>query len=275
MMSSLLRNLPPFKGKSRLARLLLNDEVKCAKNIMINGKYDCSYFLPNVVENVGFDILVNGVYEQETYALLNSLIPERGCFIDVGGNIGAVTVPLCKNRPDIIALTIEAAPWIFPYLKRNVSDNGIKNVRLFNNAVYDQDDLVLDFFSPAEKFGKGSLAAIFTNEPEKVVTKTLDTLVSEHNIINVDVIKVDVEGFEYFVFKGAQGLLGREHRPTVLFEFVDWAEGNANGLVPGSAQQHLLDLGYQLFVLEGGNKRIRIGSPVITGSYNILAQSNP
>jgi FkbM family methyltransferase len=272
MLSKLLRDMPPFRGKTRLAHFLLGSEVKNRKDIVIRGKFDCSYFVPNVVENVGFDILINGIYEEQTHTLLNDLIPQGGSFLDIGGNIGSITVPLCKKRPDIMAIAVEAAPWIFPYLERNIRDNEIPNVKLANNAIYDQDGLEMDFYSPADKFGKGSLASVFTNKSEKVVSKTLDTLVKEHGIATVDVVKVDVEGFEYFVFKGGQRLLSGEHRPTVFFEFVDWAERNAQGLAAGTAQQYMLDIGYDLYIITEKNARVKIESPVINGSHNILAQ---
>ena len=50
----------------------------------------------------------------------------------------------------------------------------------------------------------GSLAAQFDADPIPVLTHTLDYLVGEQMIERVDVIKVDVEGFEAAVFQGAE-----------------------------------------------------------------------
>ena len=64
------RKLPLFKGKSKLARLLFKKNIRKAKDVWVRGKYGCKYLLPNLVENVSFDIYVNGIYEQDTLEFL-------------------------------------------------------------------------------------------------------------------------------------------------------------------------------------------------------------
>ena len=71
-------------------------------------------------------------------------------------------------------------------------------------ALFDSDDKELNFFSFFDKFGKGSLSPVFTKQKVKVKSRRLDTLVQELDLEKVDVIKIDVEGFEYYVFKGAE-----------------------------------------------------------------------
>lgn len=121
----------------------------------MTGKYGCKYLLPNIIENIGFDIFINGQYEPEVHSLLLRLIPKNGSFLDLGANIGSIIVPLCKQREDIVAVGVEAAPWIFKYLQENIFRNDLKNVRLVNNALFNEDDRDLDFFSPADTFGEG------------------------------------------------------------------------------------------------------------------------
>jgi len=252
-----------------MAKVLFASYIKKSSDIVVRGKFDCGYLLPNLVETVAFDIFVNGIYEPKTFNLLNEIIPPNGYFIDIGANIGAITLPLCKTRPDISVMAIEAAPWIHAYLERNVLDNSVSNVSLINCALFDQDMLEMDFYSPQDKFGKGSLSNAFTNDAIKVKTRTLDSLLQEGNHQRVDVIKVDVEGFEYFVFKGAKELLSKTNGPMIYFEFADWAEKNA-GLTPGAAQEILLDYGYTLYLVEN-NRRKKIEGFLKKGFFNILA----
>jgi FkbM family methyltransferase len=270
MMDWLFRKLPLFKGKERLARLLLKKAIRTKTDILIEGRFNCSYYLPNIVENVGFEIFINGEYEIEIQQLLFKLVPENGCFLDLGANIGSILIPLCKRRPDITAVAVEAAPWIFHYLEKNVLLNNLDNVQLFNNALFDEDNRELDFFSPRDKFGKGSLSPVFTKEAVKVKTKKIDTLIKDLTIKKVDVIKIDVEGFEYFVFKGAQELLEGTNAPVIIFEFVDWAEKHAMDLKPGAAQQLLKENGYQLYKING-NQFIPLENIAESGSSNMIA----
>jgi FkbM family methyltransferase len=269
-MFSMFRNVADFRGKRRLVKSLLGDKIGVLRDIEVNGKFGCSYLLPNLKENVGFDIFVNGIYEEGSYNILKRLLPENGFFLDIGGNIGAITIPICKTRPDIRAVAIEAAPWIYSYLERNVDNNGLRNVKLLNYAVYDKSDIEVDFYCPTDVYGKGSMAAVFTSQSVKVRTVTIDTLPQLAGGRDFDVIKVDVEGFEYFVFKGGEEMLRKNDAPMVFFEFIDWAESSANGLEPGAAQRVLRDYGYRLHILDGG-KWIEYSDIKEKGSFDILA----
>lgn len=266
----LVQRFPHFVGKNFLVRRLYKEEIDNGTELRVEGKFGCTYYLPNIVETVGFEIFSNGIYEPETIDILSGLLPENGKFIDIGGNIGSISIPLCKNRPDIKALAIEAAPWVFDYLQRNLLLNGLKNIKIFNSAMFDKDNLELDFFSPHDKFGKGSLASVFTSDAVKVKTLTLDSLVRENDFIDVDVIKVDVEGFEQSVFAGASNLLSKAGAPAIFFEFVDWAEQSA-GFKAGDAQRALKVYGYKLFKLDSG-KFIEYSDILTVGYYNIMAR---
>jgi len=256
-----------------LARMLLANAVENRTDVEVKGKYNSSYILPNIKENVGFDIFINGAYEPDVQDLICKLLPKNGCLLDLGANIGSIIVPVAMRRPDILAIGVEAAPWIFAYLKENVFRNHLQNVKLVNKALFDQDDVELDFFSPHDKYGKGSLSPVFTQDAITIETKKVDTLVKELDIEKVDLIKIDVEGFEYFVFKGAANLLQRPNAPVVIFEFVDWAEKRAMGLQAGDAQRLLMDMGYQLYEISG-TRLNRIETYSTEGASNFLASKN-
>jgi FkbM family methyltransferase len=270
MIDKFFRKLPLFKGKERLARFFFKNRIQYERNITVKGKYRCQYILPNIGENVGFEIYINGQYESNIQDLLVKLIPKNGVFLDLGANIGSILIPVCKRRPDIKAVAIEAAPWLFSYLERNVEINKLANSKLLSFALFDRDNCEMDFFSPEDKFGKGSLSPVFTASGVKVNTKKIDTVLAEMQLVGVDVIKIDVEGFEYFVFKGAEKLLQQIHAPIIVFEFVDWAEKRAMGLEPGTAQQYLVDNGYQLYAIKGG-KVEKIEKPFVSGACNLIA----
>ena len=271
---TLFRKLPPFKGKERLARLLMAGAIKNKTDVEVTGRHGCSYLLPNIIENVGFDIFINGDYEPPIQDLIFRLLPQHGCFLDLGANIGSIIVPAATRRPDIQAVGVEAAAWIFTYLNKNVEKNKLSNIRLVNKALFDADDQELDFFSPHDKYGKGSLSPVFTSDAVKVKTIRVDTLVKSLGIEKVDLIKIDVEGFEYFVFKGAAALLKSPDAPLIIFEFVDWAEKRAMNLQPGAAQQLLVENGYTLYEIRD-HDLIKMDKVLTSGSYNLLASRHP
>ena len=229
-----------------MAKLLLGNSIAEKKDVLIKGKYGCEYVLPNLLENISFEIFINGIYEEATSDYFARRLPKNGVFLDLGANIGTITIPLRRKRQDARIVCVEAAPWLFGYLQNNLTRNKFTDVTAINKALYFKDNETLDFYSPDEKFGKGSLSPVFTKEGVKVTTITLDTLVKEAGLPGVDIIKIDVEGYEYHVFQGGSALLSGPNAPDILFEFADWAEELA-GLKKASAQMILKNYGYSLF----------------------------
>lgn len=114
------------------------------------------------------------------------------------------------------------------------------------------------------------MSAVFTDEAEEIETVTLDTLLNKQAIKSADFIKIDVEGYEYYAFKGGENLLRKSDAPDILFEFVDWAESQARDLKPGDAQILLMDYGYMLYKFEQGKP---VGKPLaksITEGWQLL-----
>lgn len=264
---SFLRLLPNFRGKSRIAKFL--SSKKDFQNVLIKGKHGCLYRLPNTTENLGFEIAINGIYEDETINFIKDTIAANGLFLDIGANIGAITIPIARLRPDVKIFSVEAAPRMFSYLTNNVQLNSFENVTLINKAIADEEGKIVNFYTPHIKFGKGSIVKAFASEESKVETTTIDSIASG-NKLKVDFIKIDIEGFEWLAFKGGHQILTAMNAPDILFEFVDWAE---NILEPnaGRAQQLLLNYGYKLFLLEDGVLTKAVTTPIVTGAFLIFA----
>ena len=91
-MNTIFRNLPIFSGKERLAKFVFKREIAEKKDFWISGKFGCEYLVPNIKENVGFEIFINGIYEQDTSDFIISRLPSNGVFLDLGANIGAITL---------------------------------------------------------------------------------------------------------------------------------------------------------------------------------------
>lgn len=271
LLNNILRRLPDFKGKQRLVRLLFRKHISGLKNIIVNGDNNLKYKLPNAIENIGFEIFINGIYEKETSGFISSRIPANGIYMDVGANIGSIALPVCVKRKDITAVCIEASHRVFEYLEFNCKLNKIANVVLINNAIADKDKLQVEFISPIEQFGKGQISSYVTDDSESIATLTIDSLLKQINIEKVDFIKVDIQGYEYYAFKGAGDLLSKATAPDILFEFEDWAEESVKDIIPGDAQQVLFDFGFKLFKIMNNGRFIPFTKPLRKGSVMIFA----
>ena len=244
-----LRALPPgLPGKHRLARRLLGrlGEVTDAR---VQDRWGSTYTAPDLTESIAFSLLIDGVYEPATLAFIRGRLGRGSVFVDVGANIGVFSLPAARQvGPEGRVLGVEASSIVFGYLERNVRANGARNVRLHQCAVTDGRVSPVAFYdAPRSKFGMGSMADRFGGPPTAVHARRLDDLVAEEAIPRVDVLKVDVEGFEAAVFRGATRLLNGPLPPVVVFEFCDWAERSAPGEGVGAAQRLLLGWGYHLW----------------------------
>ncbi|MGH9878810.1 MAG: FkbM family methyltransferase [Nitrososphaerales archaeon] len=219
---------------------------------MVNGRDGITFLVPSLRESIGFYLLVDGVYEAKASNFVLERLKPGMVFIDIGANIGVFTLPAARKvGPTGCVIAIEPSPRVFPSLEQNLALNGLSNVRLIQCAAFNSDNQTVPFYeAPVDQFGMGSLGAQFDANPIPVLTHTLDYILSEQMIEQVDVIKVDVEGFEAAVFQGAEKILTGNKPPIVVFEFCDWAEGRVPGGQRGAAQKALKDWGYRIWRLE-------------------------
>ena len=140
-----------------------------------------------------------------------------GVVIDIGANGGMHSIPLAKLNKKVIA--IEPEPKNFEILKKNISLNHLKNITPLRVACSDKDGksyLYLDDESA------GGHTIVLENTARKkrkaeIETVKLDTIIKKFKIDRVSLIKVDVEGAESLVLKGAIKTIKKDH-PKIVFE---------------------------------------------------------
>jgi FkbM family methyltransferase len=265
-----VRVLPNFKGKQRFIRYFIKKYISEKNRLLLTGKYNLKYKLPNIIDSIGFEIYTNGIYEAKISKIIINEIPPNGIFVDVGASIGSISLPVCRMRPDITAICIEASPKIFDYLKFNFDLNKLSNCILINKAISDKDEELL-YINETDYFGQGHMTNNKTEKTGTVMSNTLDTVLKDIDTKKVDILKIDIEGYEYFAFKGAEKLLTSEKAPNIIFEFEDWAESRMN-LAPGDAQSLLMQYGYSLFHLQHNKKQTPLHLPLTKGSAMIFAK---
>jgi len=138
--------------------------------------------------------------------------------IDIGSNHGVFSIYLNKKFTKIIAFEPEANN--FSMIKKNIQLNEIGNIRTINTAVSNTDASNVPFFL-LESDGHHSLGKVATSmyrTTSYVNSLRLDTFFDENMISHVDLLKVDVEGFELNVFQGAGKYLEKKYINNIFFE---------------------------------------------------------
>jgi FkbM family methyltransferase len=174
------------------------------------------------------DFIVMTKHEEQIMGLFR---PSEGdTVVDIGAHMGRYTIPCSKSvgmSGKMVA--IEAHPYNFRILQHNLRLNKLNNVSLLNCAVY-SNRARLKLYLPDEDLGYTMhhslmtkyLASKYSNEIERkyieVEADTLDNLLKARAINEVNWIKIDVEGAELEVLKGAREILSTNTRISILVE---------------------------------------------------------
>lgn len=145
---------------------------------------------------------------------------------DVGGNIGKYAKMIAVSLPASRVFVFEPGSRTFKRLQANVA--GLTNVSCLNVALSSRSGTaLLHDYSTAEGSTHASLnAGIFTSvhgsatKAEEVLVRDLDGLVGELGVNYIDLLKIDVEGYELEVLKGAARLLQERSIEVIQFEFT-------------------------------------------------------
>jgi len=164
-----------------------------------------------------------GAYEAGTLYVLEQLLEQGDVFLDVGANIGSLSIVVARFiGKNGLVYTIEPHPVIFKELLENIALNRTTNIVALKVAVGSSFSEALLYDNPDVNWGSASLIppknrGITIPWSAKVVP--IDELIQSGRIQAPNVVKIDVEGFELEVLKGARALLGSSSAPALCIEF--------------------------------------------------------
>jgi FkbM family methyltransferase len=198
-------------------------------------------------------VWVFGAFEGYIAELFDYLIrPGENC-IDVGANIGIHAVRLAKlvnAKGSVVA--IEADEELAGRISTNVSLNCLENVRIIQAAASERSGGSLVLHRPADLDTMKLSGSVIphptlTGPSVRVATVAIDDIIQAP----VSLIKIDVEGYETPVIKGASRVIN-EHSPSIVFEYAPHLLGSASD----SPFQLLREFGYCLFEVREIRNRI-------------------
>lgn len=179
----------------------------------------------------------------------------NGDILDVGGNLGLFSLHVARRFPDRIIHTFEPNPYTFDALQRNLARNGCTQIQAHACAVAAHDGETNFQADPVNRATTHIADGPSRNDHAsrcpavvRVTCLTLDTFVRTHAIESVSLLKVDVEGYEELVFKGAEHLLASGMAKTIYYEVCPELATRA-GYNPDAASRRLLAHGYRLHSL--------------------------
>jgi FkbM family methyltransferase len=163
-------------------------------------------------------------YEPAKHALIRRHLRPGMTFIDVGANKGDFTIlaaRLAGNSGTVIS--IEPAPENHSILQRSIELNDYINIKVLHVALSDRDGTAnLQIGSTS---GSHTLSPEFNGLRTVVVpTRTLDGVVAEQQLGSVDMIKIDVQGLELAVLRGASQTIRVNPQLVLLLDLPKQSE---------------------------------------------------
>lgn len=203
-------------------------------------------------EGIDLAIYLFGYFEPTTARVLGSLISPGDTVVDIGANIGAHTLPLAKRvGSDGRVFAFEPTVFALTKLKRNLELNPELAGRVTVEHMFLNDDLagavpeaIYSSWPLNESDSRHDKHGGVAKDTSGATASTLDGYVAQHGIKQVRLIKLDVDGHECHVLRGAEQTL-RTHRPVIVMELAPYTLSEA-----GESLQELLNIlsraGYSL-----------------------------
>jgi FkbM family methyltransferase len=227
----------------------------------------------NPHETIGRSLTTSGIYDLAVSEALWRLTEPGDWCMDIGTNIGYMTSLLAaKAQPSGKVFSFEPHPVIFGRFQANLKSMAKSHYAPIqpNQIAVGTTDGKTNLVEPDEFEINEGVAKLANNESEgtksfPVSISRLDTLFSGNEKFGV--VKVDVEGFEISVFRGAEQLLAKHKIRDIVFE--DFEE------FPSESVKFLQGHGYTIFRLVKKILGPYIWNPLETKDPNFLLPYEP
>lgn len=195
-------------------------------------------------------IFAVGAEDHSCLRVVERLLQPGMTVFDIGAHHGFYTLlASTKVGSEGLVVAFEPSPRERKRLHQHLLLNRCSNVRVEPVAVGRGNGMEEFFVASGAYSALNNLRGLppdILNQTLPVKVITLDNYVEEQAIESVDFIKIDVEGAELHVLKGASSLLEKRPRPLVMCEFLDDLTERF-GYRAGEIYDFLQDLGYCWF----------------------------
>jgi FkbM family methyltransferase len=194
-------------------------------------------------------LLMEGFWEMWITQFFLSRLQPGMTVLDIGANVGYYSL-LAASRvgSNGRVYAFEANPSIFEILSLSVEINGFTDtVKLINKAVYSKQT-TLKFYRIKDHLGSSTIMKVldeFVDDYIEVETVSLDDYFGEQ-IPKIDLIKIDAEGSEVFIFQGMKRLIESNPQLGVIFEFYPSFVSHV-GEEPRQFLQQIESYGFQTY----------------------------
>ena len=272
--------IPPFE-KLLLKFTLDKHNSICNKLIPPNYLYKPQTFRQVRRNGINYHLDISNVVDhylyyglnEDVYSSIQEEIKRAAVIFDIGANIGSTALYFAQLNPAAKVFAFEPDAATFKSAQKNILLNStITNISLQNLALGavsgNQKLYEVDSHNP----GMNRILAD-ADYPFKIINvESLDSFINKHGIAIIDFIKIDVEGYEYEVLKGAITALTKYH-PIILMELDD-TYLKENNRSAKEVVALLTESGYNKIYKATDNTPLSINSDFKNCHFDIIAKQS-
>ena len=254
----LLNRLPITRIKLIIARvlyrilsILLRQDQRYIRRDGINYKVD-------LTEGIDFSIFLFGNFQHYITQNRYFSLPDDAIVFDIGANIGSMAFKFAQLAQKGCVYAFEPTNYAFNKFKINLALNPELSRRIVPLQLFVSDHSEIKHKIKA--YSSWRIDGKYTNahplhggiikSAESVVAVTIDDFCREREIPRIDLIKIDTDGFEYFILRGAKKSLGK-FLPYIIFEIGIYVM-EERGISFEQYYDYLSSLGYNLINAKNG-----------------------
>lgn len=181
--------------------------------------------------------------------ILKKIIKPGDYILDIGSNIGFYAKILSKlTGKNGKVFCFEPDSLNFKYLIKNTL--GLENIQTYNKAVSDKEQVLKVYKSKLLNVDHRTYPVNNYDSIEEITSVSIDELVSNKTIAKVDVIKIDIQGYELTAFNGMLNLLSSNDHIKIIAEY--WPHGFKRAGTSAIEFYEFFDkLKYNFFLIDG------------------------
>jgi FkbM family methyltransferase len=265
-MTSILQLWKNSRNKKNPLKFILSKilmRLNISHYFIINQNGYRLYFFPTELSRV---LWVDPNESHTATIFFADYLKKNDIIVDIGANIGTITLQSSiKIGSRGKVYSIEPNPKIFNFLLKNIQLNKLSNIETFNVALGDSEGEINFSDNTSDVVN----LVLSTNEGIKTKITTLDKLIPQDTTI--DLLKIDVIGYEKFVLIGSKNILKNTkciHFPVIRKQFQNF----------GYDCQEIFDLlknnGFELYGFSKEKKIWKINQNYTSSNEDLLAIRN-
>lgn len=162
-------------------------------------------------------IVIEGDYEKDFFRIADALLRDGGEFLDVGANHGLLSFGLAQKFPRVRFHLFEPNPKLLESIEKSRKLYPPMRAEINPVAVCDRDGTI-DFEVKSEQSGASHIT---NNGGVPIRSVRLDSYLKEKAVDCVDLLKLDIEGYELTALRGVERALKNRHIKAIYFEYFE------------------------------------------------------